>query len=138
VAKGRAEDNEETMLRHRVYKAIKTKVPAELSAQLDNGDVKSLYINIISMGQQDAAEQTLYLEAKLERHGKKKKVEGTPLASWLDELYRILKDLSLLAAPKINTQLRLFIMKSLIHADGYKDVLRDIKRKDKWGMIKIR
>ena len=61
----RLEDRPETQLRHRIFGAIKACVPKEFYRQLPEGDVKGLYINIVSLGGKESADQIIRLNKAL-------------------------------------------------------------------------
>ena len=64
--------------------------------------------------------------------------EGKALSTWLDELYEILRQLSVLGSPKTVAQIRLTILGALKRDARYTDVLRDLKRNPHWSVPKIR
>ena len=60
------------------------------------------------------------------------------MASWLNALYDIFSQLSLLEHPRTVAQIRLQIYQSLKSDLRYEHVVRDIKRNTAWSIVKIR
>ena len=132
--KQRWETPYETTIRHRVYQHLIEQVPEDMYSQNPHGDVRSIYINVVSMGTEEAAEQILNLEAELNASTK----AGKPMRGWLTSLYTIYSQLSLLEHPQAASQIRLKIIQCLKHDQRYEHVIRDIKRCTSWTIVKIR
>ena len=93
----------ETTIRNRVYQHMKAQVPKDMYSQCPYGDVKAIYLNIISMGKEESASQILSLEAELSSTTK----AGKSMITWLNALYEIFSQLSILEQPKTVAQIRL-------------------------------
>ena len=134
VEKNRWENKHESLLRNRIYHHLISQIPPELYSQIENGDVRSVYYNIATMGARESAEQVLSLERELltmTKHGK-------PMANWLDMLYTVFKQPSILGQPRTVAQIRLLIFENLSDDKRYNDVVRDLKRNSHWSMVQIR
>ena len=132
--KGRWENENETLLRNRIYHHLIAQLPKELYIQHVQGDVKAVYINIVSLGTKDSSEQVSALGDNV----KKLLKAGRPMAPWLNDLYELLSQLSVLGAPYTEAQLRLLIYTNLKLDTRYDNVVRDVRRNEQWGMSKIR
>ena len=129
------ESPRETIIRNRVYQHMKTQIPKDLYSQCPQyGDVKSIYLNIISMGKEESSAQILSLEAELSSTTK----AGKSMITWLNALYEIFSQLSILEHPRTVAQIRLQIYQSLKSDSRYEHVVRDIKRNTAWSIVKIR
>ena len=85
VEKNRWESPRETLIRSRVYQHVKDQIPKDMYPQCPYGDVRSIYLNIVSMGTEESSAQILTLEAELSSTTK----EGKSMATWLNALYEI-------------------------------------------------
>jgi hypothetical protein len=132
--KDRWENEDESLLRNRIYHHLITQLPDEMYCQHPDGDVKAVYCNIISMGTKDSAEQVLSLNREIDKLTK----QGRPMASWLKDLYNILSQLGTLGQPRTVAQIRLLVFENLKSDGRYLDVVRDMKRNPHWDMAQIR
>ena len=130
----RWENEDETLLRNRIYHHLTTQLPNELYSQHPEGDVKAIYLNIVSLGTKDAAEQVLELEKSMLAISK----EGRPMAVYLNEMYEILAQLSVLGHPHTVAQIRVTIFANLKSDKRYENVVRDLKQNTHWDMAQIR
>jgi len=134
TSKARWENEHESLLRSRIYHHLTTQLPADMYSQHDDGDVLSVYRNVISLGAKESAEQVLSLEGDLRAFAK----HGKPMASWLNKLYEIFTQLSILGQPRTVSQIRLLIFENLKSDKRYKEAVRDLKRNHHWTMVQIR
>ena len=109
------ESPSETKIRNRVYQHLKQQIPKEMYSQNPYGDVKAVYLNIVSMGTEESSAQILSLEAELISTTK----EGKPMLKWLNAIYEIFSQLSILEQPRTVAQIRLLIYQSLKSDDRY-------------------
>ena len=132
--RARWENERESLLRSRIYRHLTAQLPKEMYSQAADGDVKAIYRNIISLGTKDSSEQVLRIERDIMNLTK----QGRPMATWLDELYKLLTGLSTLGQPRTVAQIRLLVFEKLKPDSRYEHVVRDLKRNAHWTMTQIR
>jgi hypothetical protein len=134
IEQHRPENEYQAQLRSRIYAELIRKLPAELYDQLPDGDVRAVYLNIISFGTQGASLQIGTLEQAILDLVK----TGRPMAAFLTELYEYLRQLGILGQPRQTTQVRNTLVKALRPDPRYKSVMRDLIRRTDWTVPQMR
>ena len=135
VEHNRPETGWQSQLRARLFRHCCDQLPKSLWYGLCDGDVKGIYNAVVSIGQHSAEEQAYDLRTKVTGCHK----GGRSMPDWLNELYDLWHQLSLLGYPADKSSCRQKILENL-HKDNarYKDAYVDVMRNPTWELADIR
>ena len=134
VVEQRWEDGPESMLRARVYMYLKRRLPPEIVRGTIENDVRTVWINIVRINTDMAADQVVFHMRTL-----LKMLKGSqPMLTWLNKIYEKVEQLEALNKPVDQLLIRSLITESLEGDKRYEMVLIDITKNQHWDMAEIK
>jgi hypothetical protein len=131
---GEWENEYQSLMRVKFFAALKERLPEEMTKGIYEGDVLEIYTKILIFGREQAEAQIQAVTKRVHACNK----GSMSMVTWLNKLYDLWNELSVLKQPMSTAQCRAHILSCLDSDAKYADAVKDIRRNPSWDMIKIK